>query len=66
MEILIIDNNIDKSSWGAEDLRRYAAMVPGAVVRVRRGPKIFLGLPVRLIKSLFPVQEHPRSIGLRG
>jgi len=38
MKILIVDNNIDLHSWGAENLVRFAREVPGATVHVRRGP----------------------------
>lgn len=39
MNVLIIDNNIDRVSWGANDLKRFAEQAAGAVVRVRRGPE---------------------------
>lgn len=38
MKILIIDNNVEPECWGTEDLRRYARLIPGAVIQVRRGP----------------------------
>jgi GMP synthase (glutamine-hydrolysing) len=38
MNILIIDNNVDKHSWGAENLVRFARKVSGATITVRRGP----------------------------
>jgi len=38
MNILIIDNNVDRHSWGAENLVRFARKVPGATIQVRRGP----------------------------
>lgn len=38
MRILIVDNNIDPDCWGAADLRRFATLVPGATVHVRRAP----------------------------
>lgn len=39
MKLLIIDNTIDKNSWGASDLRRFLSTVPGAVAHVRRAPE---------------------------
>lgn len=38
MKILLIDNNITPSYWGARDLRRYGALAPGSEVHVRRAP----------------------------
>jgi GMP synthase-like glutamine amidotransferase len=38
MKILIVDNNVDRHSWGAENLVRFARKVPGATIHVRRGP----------------------------
>ncbi|MBC7691862.1 MAG: type 1 glutamine amidotransferase [Methylotenera sp.] len=38
MNVLIIDNNMDETSWGSPDLRRYATALQGATVTVRRGP----------------------------
>lgn len=38
MKVLIIDNNIDQDCWGSPDLVRYAKLLPGAVIHVRRGP----------------------------
>jgi GMP synthase-like glutamine amidotransferase len=39
MRILVVDNNILKPYWGARDLARFAAEVPGATVEVRRAPQ---------------------------
>jgi GMP synthase (glutamine-hydrolysing) len=39
MKILILDNNIDRDSWGASDLRDYAKKTTGATVYVRRPPQ---------------------------
>lgn len=39
MKVLIVDNNIDRDSWGAENLVRYARKVAGATVFVRRAPE---------------------------
>lgn len=39
MRILIIDNTIDKSSWGSPELVRFAKSVSGATVIVRRAPE---------------------------
>ncbi len=38
MKILLIDNNITPSYWGARDLRRFGALVPGSEIHVRRAP----------------------------
>ena len=38
MNILIIDNNVDPTSWGSENLVRFARKTPGATITVRRGP----------------------------
>jgi len=38
MRILVIDNNVDPTSWGARNLVRYASQVPGSTVYTRRGP----------------------------
>ncbi len=46
MRILVVDNNIRKPYWGAQDLARFAAAVPGATVEVRRAPQE--DLPTRL------------------
>jgi GMP synthase (glutamine-hydrolysing) len=47
MKILIIDNNIDLHSWGAKNLGRYAAQVPGSTVITRRGPSDDLPRTIR-------------------
>src|SRR3954454_12000081 len=39
MKILIIDNNIDRDSWGSSDLCRLTRGFPGATVYVRNGPE---------------------------
>jgi GMP synthase (glutamine-hydrolysing) len=39
MNVLIIDNNIDREWWGAPDLRKFAEQAAGAVVHVRRAPQ---------------------------
>lgn len=39
MNVLIIDNNIERDSWGAQDLRMQAAQAAGAIVHVRRAPE---------------------------
>jgi GMP synthase (glutamine-hydrolysing) len=38
MQILIIDNNIDADSWGANELCVLARVAPGATIHVRRAP----------------------------
>lgn len=38
MKILIIDNTIDRDSWGSDPLRHYARRVSGATIVVRRAP----------------------------
>src|SRR5688572_7200817 len=38
MNVLIIDNNIDRDYWGASDLKRQLARQAGVTVSVRRGP----------------------------
>lgn len=38
MRILIVDNNLEPTSWGAADLKQYATRVTGATVAVRRAP----------------------------
>ncbi len=38
MKILIIDNNIDRDSWSAPSLARFARKVPGAILSIRRAP----------------------------
>lgn len=38
MRVLVIDNNIDKRSWGASDICRYVVTQSGARAEVRRGP----------------------------
>ena len=38
MRILIVDNNMDPTCWGAADLRRFAVASPAATVTVRRAP----------------------------
>lgn len=38
MKILVIDNNIDRDSWGAQDLRRMISQTAQAEVYVRRAP----------------------------
>jgi len=39
MRILVIDNNIDSDSWGAANMRKFAAAHPGTTVFVRRAPQ---------------------------
>jgi GMP synthase (glutamine-hydrolysing) len=39
MQILIIDNNIMKESWGSKELAQFAAKTAGATVHVRRAPQ---------------------------
>jgi GMP synthase-like glutamine amidotransferase len=39
MNVLIIDNNIERTCWGAPDLKVFALAAPGAVVHVRRAPE---------------------------
>jgi GMP synthase (glutamine-hydrolysing) len=39
MKILIIDNTIDRDSWGAGGLCRLARLAPGATIHVRRAPE---------------------------
>lgn len=39
MRILIVDNNIDRDSWGSPLLTRFGSMIPGSTVYVRRGPE---------------------------
>lgn len=39
MNLLIIDNNIDRHCWGSADLRRFARLSPGAIVQTRRAPQ---------------------------
>ena len=39
MKILVIDNNIDRDSWGAASIVRFAREVSGATVTVRRAPE---------------------------
>lgn len=39
MRILIIDNTIDRDSWGSPELARFARLAPGATVHVRRAPE---------------------------
>lgn len=46
MRVLIIDNNIEPKSWGAQDLLSHAVHAPGATVTVRRAPQ--RDLPGRL------------------
>jgi GMP synthase-like glutamine amidotransferase len=38
MKILIVDNNLMRDSWGADDLARVFRRVSGAETRVRRAP----------------------------
>lgn len=38
MRILIIDNNINPDCWGASDLCKFGAIIPGAAIYVRRAP----------------------------
>lgn len=39
MKILIIDNTMDKDSWGVPDLCRLARLAPGSTITVRRAPE---------------------------
>lgn len=39
MEILIIDNTIDRDCWGSEELRRLVRMKTGITLHVRRAPQ---------------------------
>ncbi|MGZ3699992.1 MAG: type 1 glutamine amidotransferase, partial [Bdellovibrionota bacterium] len=39
MKILVIDNNLDRDCWGAEDLRRLLRSFSGATAHVRRAPQ---------------------------
>jgi GMP synthase (glutamine-hydrolysing) len=39
VNILIVDNTIDRDSWGAGDLRRLARVANGAELTVRRAPE---------------------------
>ncbi|MGK5087133.1 type 1 glutamine amidotransferase [Bdellovibrionota bacterium FG-2] len=39
MKILIIDNNIDRDSWSAPSLARFARKVSGATLSIRRAPQ---------------------------
>jgi GMP synthase (glutamine-hydrolysing) len=38
MKILIIDNAMERDSWGSDELRHYARAVQGATIAVRRAP----------------------------
>jgi len=38
MNILIVDNNINKKCWGAKDIVRYFDTIKNASITVRRGP----------------------------
>lgn len=39
MKVLIIDNTIDRKSWGSPELARFGKLFPGATVYVRRAPE---------------------------
>lgn len=52
MRILIIDNNIDRHSWGASNLVRFATRETGATVSVRRGPHDDLPASIRSFDRL--------------
>lgn len=47
MKVLIIDNNIDRDSWGSPNLKRYTLKHPNATAFVRRGPHDDLPKSVR-------------------
>ena len=39
MKILIIDNTVERDSWGSDELRRCARAAEGATLVVRRAPQ---------------------------
>lgn len=39
MNILVIDNNINRVDWGSATLRRALSVVPGVTIETRRGPQ---------------------------
>ena len=39
MRVLVIDNTIDRQSWGSPELVRFGRLFPGAIVHVRRAPE---------------------------